>query len=68
MAGISVKKLDDASLATLWAIVCRVMLEQPQSPEFDALFIRETTAIEHHTYRFAKKDKWTLHWRERRIN
>ncbi|MFC6981523.1 ATP-grasp domain-containing protein [Microbulbifer taiwanensis] len=24
-------------------------------PEFDALFIRETTAIDHHTYRFAKK-------------
>ena len=24
-------------------------------PEFDALFIRETTSIEHHTYRFAKK-------------
>lgn len=24
-------------------------------PEFDALFIRETTAISHHTYRFAKK-------------
>lgn len=24
-------------------------------PEFDALFIRETTAINHHTYRFAKK-------------
>src|SRR5690606_29959476 len=23
--------------------------------EFDALFIRETTAIDHHTYRFAKK-------------
>ncbi len=24
-------------------------------PEFDGLFIRETTAIDHHTYRFAKK-------------
>ena len=24
-------------------------------PEFDALFIRETTSIEHHTYRFSKK-------------
>ena len=24
-------------------------------PEFDALFIRETTGIDHHTYRFAKK-------------
>lgn len=24
-------------------------------PEFDSLFIRETTAIDHHTYRFAKK-------------
>lgn len=24
-------------------------------PEFDALFIRETTSIDHHTYRFAKK-------------
>jgi len=24
-------------------------------PEFDGLFIRETTAINHHTYRFAKK-------------
>ncbi len=24
-------------------------------PEFDALFIRETTAIDHHTYRFSKK-------------
>jgi glutathione synthase/RimK-type ligase-like ATP-grasp enzyme len=24
-------------------------------PEYDALFIRETTAIDHHTYRFAKK-------------
>jgi glutathione synthase/RimK-type ligase-like ATP-grasp enzyme len=24
-------------------------------PEFDALFIRETTAIDHHTYRFARK-------------
>jgi len=24
-------------------------------PEYDALFIRETTGIEHHTYRFAKK-------------
>lgn len=24
-------------------------------PEFDALFIRETTRIDHHTYRFAKK-------------
>lgn len=24
-------------------------------PEFDALFIRETTAIDHHTYRFAQK-------------
>ena len=24
-------------------------------PEFDALFIRETTSMEHHTYRFAKK-------------
>ncbi len=24
-------------------------------PQFDALFIRETTAIDHHTYRFAKK-------------
>jgi glutathione synthase/RimK-type ligase-like ATP-grasp enzyme len=24
-------------------------------PEFDALFIRETTTIDHHTYRFAKK-------------
>ena len=24
-------------------------------PEFDALFIRETTAIDHYTYRFAKK-------------
>lgn len=24
-------------------------------PEFDALFIRETTALNHHTYRFAKK-------------
>jgi glutathione synthase/RimK-type ligase-like ATP-grasp enzyme len=24
-------------------------------PEFDALFIRETTALDHHTYRFAKK-------------
>ena len=24
-------------------------------PEYDALFIRETTSIEHHTYRFAKK-------------
>ena len=24
-------------------------------PEFDALFIRETTGIEHHTYRFSKK-------------
>lgn len=24
-------------------------------PEYDALFIRETTAVDHHTYRFAKK-------------
>ncbi|ARS35067.1 RimK family protein [Pontibacter actiniarum] len=24
-------------------------------PEFDALFIRETTAVNHHTYRFARK-------------
>lgn len=24
-------------------------------PEFDGLFIRETTAVDHHTYRFAKK-------------
>ncbi|MBB5320243.1 RimK family protein [Marinobacter oulmenensis] len=24
-------------------------------PEYDALFIRETTAIDHHTYRFARK-------------
>ncbi len=24
-------------------------------PEYDALFIRETTSIDHHTYRFAKK-------------
>jgi glutathione synthase/RimK-type ligase-like ATP-grasp enzyme len=24
-------------------------------PEFDALFIRETTAIDHHTYKFAKR-------------
>ena len=24
-------------------------------PEFDALFVRETTSIDHHTYRFAKK-------------
>jgi len=27
----------------------------PRLPEFDALFIRETTAIDHHTYRFARK-------------
>ena len=24
-------------------------------PEYDGLFIRETTAIDHHTYRFARK-------------
>jgi glutathione synthase/RimK-type ligase-like ATP-grasp enzyme len=29
--------------------------EYPRLPEFDGLFIRETTAIDHHTYRFAKK-------------
>lgn len=28
--------------------------EYMRIPEFDALFIRETTAIDHHTYRFAK--------------
>jgi glutathione synthase/RimK-type ligase-like ATP-grasp enzyme len=27
----------------------------PRLTEFDALFIRETTAIDHHTYRFARK-------------
>ena len=29
--------------------------DYPSLPEFDALFIRETTAIDHHTYRFARK-------------
>mgnify|MGYP001822800094 CR=1 FL=1 len=29
--------------------------DYPRLPEFDALFIRETTAIDHHTYRFARK-------------
>lgn len=29
--------------------------EYPRLLEFDALFIRETTAINHHTYRFARK-------------
>ncbi|HAE00473.1 MAG TPA: RimK family alpha-L-glutamate ligase, partial [Rhodospirillaceae bacterium] len=27
----------------------------PRLAEFDALFIRETTALDHHTYRFAKR-------------
>ena len=29
--------------------------DYPRLPEFDALFIRETTGIDHHTYRFARK-------------
>ena len=29
--------------------------DYPRLTEFDALFIRETTAIDHHTYRFARK-------------
>ena len=29
--------------------------DYPRLPEFDALFIRETTAIDHHSYRFARK-------------
>jgi glutathione synthase/RimK-type ligase-like ATP-grasp enzyme len=29
--------------------------DMPRLAEFDALFIRETTAIDHHTYRFARK-------------
>ncbi len=29
--------------------------DYPRLSEFDALFIRETTAIDHHTYRFARK-------------
>ncbi len=29
--------------------------EYPSIAEYDGLFIRETTAIDHHTYRFAKK-------------
>lgn len=29
--------------------------DYPRLAEYDALFIRETTSIEHHTYRFAKK-------------
>lgn len=29
--------------------------DYPRIAEFDALFIRETTALNHHTYRFAKK-------------
>jgi len=29
--------------------------DYPRLPEFDALFIRETTAIDHSTYRFARK-------------
>ncbi|MFH1571099.1 MAG: RimK family protein [Gemmatimonadota bacterium] len=29
--------------------------DYPRLAEYDALFIRETTAINHHTYRFAKK-------------
>ena len=29
--------------------------DYPRLLEFDALFIRETTAIDHHTYRFARK-------------
>ncbi len=27
----------------------------PRLPEFDALFIRETTAVDHHTWRFARR-------------
>ena len=34
----SVRKMDDVALSAFWAIICRVMLEQPQSPEFDAFF------------------------------
>ena len=29
--------------------------DYPRLAEYDALFIRETTGLDHHTYRFAKK-------------
>ena len=32
-----------------------VARDLPRLAEFDALFIRETTALDHHTYRFAKR-------------
>jgi glutathione synthase/RimK-type ligase-like ATP-grasp enzyme len=40
----------------------RVQLIGPEDgariPEYDALFLRETTAVEHHTYRMARRAQW----------
>ena len=35
---VAMKKLGDQELIVFWAVVSRIMLDQPQNPEFDAFF------------------------------
>jgi hypothetical protein len=35
---VALKKLGDQELVVFWAVISRIMLDQPQNPEFDAFF------------------------------
>ncbi|WP_193163658.1 RimK family protein [Microbulbifer hainanensis] len=51
----ALKKFASAGRELGFAVEMITPADYMRLPEFDALFIRETTAIDHHTYRFAKK-------------
>ncbi|GAA5524561.1 hypothetical protein Maes01_01118 [Microbulbifer aestuariivivens] len=53
--GPALKKFTSVARELGFAVEMITAADYMRLPEFDALFIRETTAIDHHTYRFAKK-------------
>ncbi|WP_237062406.1 MULTISPECIES: RimK family protein [Microbulbifer] len=52
---VALKKFASAGRELGFAVEMITPADYMRLPEFDALFIRETTAIDHHTYRFAKR-------------